>query len=497
MGQLEVSNHAAFDLWYLIIYCGSKRGTTTLGEAPQSTHLLLRFRIILRLLAGFDRERPLLWLPSTRVPMGWMRCMPHGALAPLGWRRYATAVCCLLLAGAAGHNGTKICEGNPAREALALAAARGLVTARPMPSTISSLVREAWQELDEEAPKMLDLFVKKNIFAYFSHARSTFKEHLMNTFAILSVWGQPEDVRRAGLFHTAFSGDLFQFYVYDAASPAERAELRGSVGEQAESLTWLFGTVHRGSLLGLSDVMNRRIEAAPEMSGDAATQTMASHRLQGEIAVTNRDIAKLIVITLADYLEQMVEVNGWRDHHQVFLPLSLYPGDGKPGVAFHWISAMCFAVRDFLEVVPPIFDRCTKGISYEAEVAARDKYWHVVINESQLLEEEQLSLLEDASALNPFIAEPLLHTAQLHFRNGRHALAMDACARALDRLYAMATAWDKRRSYASWVGFARLLHVRAARMARGLPSLPYNESLPPTSGGLQLVAIEDIAAEMP
>ena len=68
--------------------------------------------------------------------------------------------------------------------------------------------------------------------------------------------------------------------------------------------------------------------------------------------------------------------------------------------------------------------------------------------------------------------------------------------RALDRLYKMATAWDKRRSYAGWVGFARLLSLRARRSARGLPSLPYRDELPPTSGGLALVNIVDIANEM-
>ena len=87
--------------------------------------------------------------------------------------------------------------------------------------------------------------------------------------------------------------------------------------------------------------------------------------------------------------------------------------------------------------------------------------------------------------------------AQLHFRNGRHELAVAACTEALSRLYTMATAWDKRRAYSSWVGFARLLHLRASRSAKGLPSLPINDALPPTSGGLKLVSIKQIAAELP
>ena len=378
-----------------------------------------------------------------------------------------------------------------------LAASKGLQMARPMPDGISSLIREAWAELDEEGDEMVGALSRTSTFAFFSHARSTFKAHLQGTFGMLGAWGQPADVRRAGLFHTAFSGDLFQFYVYDAANATDRAELRSTIGTAAERLTWLFGTVHRGELLGLKDVMDRVAAAPSPMSAATEDEVLAQHRLHGEMRVTNREIAQLIVITLADYLEQMVEVNGWRDHHQVFLPLSLYPGDGKPGLALYWVSHMCRAVRAHLEAVPPIFANCTQVLSFDDEQAARDAYWKVVIHEEELAEEEQLQLLDMSARLNPFVGEPLLHTAQLHYRNGRHALAVEACARALDRLYTMATAWDKRRSYASWVGFARLLHVRASRMARGMPSLPYNDQLPPTSGGLTLVSIDDIAAEMP
>ena len=79
--------------------------------------------------------------------------------------------------------------------------------------------------------------------------------------------------------------------------------------------------------------------------GAAAGDAAEVARLHGHVNVSTAVAAKILVVTLADYLEQMVEVNGWRDHHQVFLPLSLYPGDGKPALALYWISRMCRAVR--------------------------------------------------------------------------------------------------------------------------------------------------------
>ena len=367
----------------------------------------------------------------------------------------------------------------------------------PMPASIDALIRDSAAELDEDGPMMIAHISSKPAFTYIPHARATFKEHLVGTFGVLAAWGQPVDVRRCGLVHTAYSGDLFQFYVYDAGNETDRGVVRSVVGEEAERLTWLFGTVQRGALLRLADVMSGALERAGEMGADPEAATRVRHRLGGEINVTNSEIAKMIIVTLADYLEQMVEVNGWRDHHQVDAPLRLYPGDGRPAIAMHWISRMCLAVRDHLDAIPPIFGRCTRTISHAEEVGARDAYWKVVTDEDTLLEAEQLALLAEAARRNPFVGEPLLLLAQLHFRNGRHALAAEACAAALERFYDMATAWDKRRSYANWVGFARMLYLRATRMARGLPSLPFNEALPRTSGGLQLTSIEDIAAEMP
>ena len=156
--------------------------------------------------------------------------------------------------------------------------------------------------------------------------------------------------------------------------------------------------------------------------------------MTGTVGATREEIAKLMVITIADYLDQMVTINAWRvrstppvgllasvfqherallpsslcfarahthtriyprlsadpsptafctsifqhcfalaqDHHQELSPLKLFPGHGKPAVALYWLSAMCHGVRDDLQVIPPIFDHCTKVLTWEDEVAARD-----------------------------------------------------------------------------------------------------------------------------
>lgn len=83
-------------------------------------------------------------------------------------------------------------------------------------------------------------------------------------------------------------------------------------------------------------------------------------------------------------------------------------------------------------------------------------------------------------------------------------------AHALERFYTMATAWDKRRSYAMWVGYARLLAVRAERRMHGLESLPsaWKDGSGEASGvskaakmesatGHPLVSIKQLSALMP
>eukprot|EP00956_Cyclotella_meneghiniana_P025842 scaffold54718_cov22-Cyclotella_meneghiniana.AAC.1 len=221
----------------------------------------------------------------------------------------------------------------------------------PIPPLVDALLDEEWDTLDPSASEMISTFRTNKSFARFPHARNVFKNHLIGTFGLLGMWGQPYDVRRTGLFHTAYGGDLFGFAKWDASSMSHREELRNITGEDSEALTYLFGTVNRGALLNLAGLMAN--DTIDERLSSDSPDVIVEHRISGLISVSAADIAKIMVVTMADYLEQMVEVNGWRDHHQVEEPLKLYPGGGRPATAFYWISKICRAVRNALEVIPP------------------------------------------------------------------------------------------------------------------------------------------------
>lgn len=361
-----------------------------------------------------------------------------------------------------------------------------------MPTVLESLLHE-----DYDALGVADILeqLKSPGVMEFAHGRDTFYSHLKGTFGILKAWGQPDDVCLLGLTHTAYGGDLYQFFLWDALK--DRESLKALIGAEAEALTHLFGTIHRGQLNGLEQLMIGK--QVTEMKLLVGNFTVAS-RTEGETTVPAKTAAKILLVTVADYFDQMVEQNGWRDHHQVEVSVDrLYPGDGRPAIAFYWFSQVCRAVRDELDVVPPVFDSCQRTISFHDEVLARDLYWNVTLQEYTLKQEQQMHLLDQTIEHNPFVGEPHILLAQLYLRNKEYSQAGLHCRLALEKLYSLASAWDKRRSYAQWVGFSRVLLLRVNRYLEGKPHLPYLDQANgsyDSARGLHLTSLHDVSREM-
>ena len=359
-----------------------------------------------------------------------------------------------------------------------------------MPEAIRAVLQRDWKALGGDV--MLDSLRSDGVLE-FAHGRADFYSHLQGTYSILKIWNQPEAVCRTGMTHTAYSGDLFQFFLWD--SVANRDELRSMIGEEAEALTYIFGTINRGQLGGFGATIHNHTVMAPLTEA----HYNVSHRETGTTLVSKKDAARIIMVTIADYLDQMVDTNGWRDHHQVEFADRLYPGDGRPAIALNWFSTACMAIRDHLDVVPPVFQHCTERLSIENEIRARDAYWHLTLHEKDLTEEEQEQLLKQSIEWNPYVGEPHMLLSQLYFRNGQFRQAAHQARYALEKFYALASAWDKRRDYAHWVGFARMLMLRSNRLIQGKTHLPYHDPTDPTyqsAGGLYLTSLHDVVAEM-
>ena len=335
-----------------------------------------------------------------------------------------------------------------------------------MPPKIESIIHSDWAALEPDGEEQFHkemTYLRRKEFNEFAHARDVFSEHLIGTYSILSAWGLPKEITRVGLFHTVYGGDLFMFQYFNPNDEPDRAELRDIIGRESEHLTYLFGTMDRS-------VVNDTIFTQGILDNTSLRKIRTSGGIvQKKISV--EDQAAVMIVTIADYLDQMVSVNGWRDVHQSENPLKLYPGDGKPEIAFFWFSSVCKVIAPYLSVIPPIFNHCTETITREDEVRARDKYW-VAINEEG---KDQEKLLQEAAKLNPFIAEPHVQLAQLYFRECRYNEAKMECEMALERFYTLASCWDKRIPFRQWVAITRILHLRASRKEVGLKSMPFTD----------------------
>lgn len=343
-----------------------------------------------------------------------------------------------------------------------------VLPAPAMPTAVRTiLLQKEWDTFDPEGAPIMRKHQQdlKMGFQSFPHGRDVFGEHLKGTWGILNAWGQPRDVARSGLFHTNYGGDLFIFAAGDPFMPSSsREELRGVIGEDAEAITWNFGTMAR-------NMVNTSIFAAKEgVPLDANGMLLKS--FVGEARhLDTRMIAKIMIITLADYMDQLVEINLWRDFNQHATPKFLYPGKMKPEVCLYWITRACNAVRDYLDVIPPIFEDCTAVISYEDELRARDLYWSAIEAE-EAPPAARAAKLQEAAGIMPFVAEPFVYLAELHLKDG----AWEACAasarKALANFYQMGTHWDKRLPYRQWIHATRSVLMRCTRSLEGNTTLP-------------------------
>lgn len=358
-----------------------------------------------------------------------------------------------------------------------------------IPSKINHLLNSNWDSLDPEGKvqmeKSLSMLRENQEFQQFPHARDVFSEHLLGTFGILSAWGYSTNITRAGLFHTGYSGDVFIFHYFNSRNSKDRHSLRKVIGSDAEDLVYLFGTVDRTSI-------NQTLFSQPNAVLNSEPITIRSRH--GPILISPQQQAAIMIITVADYLDQMVSVNSWRDLHQQEPPQHLYPGTGKPEIAFYWMSRVCKGISPYLSWVPPIFNNCTQEISFNDELQARDLYWRVTSQE-HLGYSEQYQLLTKCVELNPWIPEPHVLLSQLHYQQGQFEESEQESREALRIFFNLASSWDKRIPFRQWVAVSRIMNLRARRRLEGKTSLPFNENDQNFYCG-PLVSLKDLFSEM-
>lgn len=119
-----------------------------------------------------------------------------------------------------------------------------------------------------------------------AHSDADLLAHLQGVHDLLRAWGSRPELCDAGLFHSAYGTEIFP----TGAVPTElRPVVRDLVGEEAETLVHLFGTVSRAS------IFDAAFEGAP---------FLLETRTGDQVGLTDRQYADLAVLTVANWLEQ-------------------------------------------------------------------------------------------------------------------------------------------------------------------------------------------------
>ena len=119
-----------------------------------------------------------------------------------------------------------------------------------------------------------------------AHSSADLLAHLQGVHDLLRAWDCRPQLCDAGLFHSVYGTEIFP----TGAVPIElRPVVRGLIGEDAETLVHLFGTVSRAG------IFDAAFEGAP---------FLLETRTGGQVGITDQQYTDLAVLTVANWLEQ-------------------------------------------------------------------------------------------------------------------------------------------------------------------------------------------------
>ncbi|MEV6598629.1 DUF6817 domain-containing protein [Actinoplanes sp. NPDC051346] len=129
-------------------------------------------------------------------------------------------------------------------------------------------------------------FLRQHGTGELAHSDASLLDHLCGVRDLLASWGCGTALCDAGLFHSVYGTEIFPT---GAVPPELRPAVRELIGDEAETLAYLFGAVTRTSLF--------------DAAFDGAPFLLESR--DGEyLAVTDEQYSGLAALTVANWLEQ-------------------------------------------------------------------------------------------------------------------------------------------------------------------------------------------------
>jgi hypothetical protein len=128
------------------------------------------------------------------------------------------------------------------------------------------------------------------------HSQKSYLAHLIGVYRLMQAQGCPEEVCRAGMFHSIYGTELFQGF---KLSPERRPEVCALIGERAERLAYVNCVMDRASF-------DRAAEA------DAEPFPVVDRSNGEEVRLSREDFDDLCRVHLYDWLEQVPRSrHGW------------------------------------------------------------------------------------------------------------------------------------------------------------------------------------------
>ncbi|KAL3650641.1 hypothetical protein CASFOL_007044 [Castilleja foliolosa] len=339
------------------------------------------------------------------------------------------------------------------------------------------------------------------------HKHGSFLDHLVGVYRILKMWNAPAAVCLCGLFHSAYSNSYVNLAIFPP-SDAGRDTVRSHVGPAAERLIHLFCVIPRQQLI-FDQILFRysdaeltshlRSSAAGEIDSQAdwrvklesvcpANGVKLKHIKTGEeMVLPRRIVAVFLLLTMADFSDQWFgfqdklfdNANGRLEFSGN--EISLWPGDGKPGLWFNSVSRMGAIYRliareeeiinnnnntklganigddDVELVIPPVFEGCEKIVDAKDGIIARDLYWEAVCGGGDAAEGKLLESMEK----NPFAGEAHVVLGQIYLGKGEFEAAERAGEKGLRLMMEWGSPWDKRMTWQGWIAWGRVLLMKA------------------------------------
>jgi uncharacterized protein DUF6817 len=148
--------------------------------------------------------------------------------------------------------------------------------------------------MDKDFKRLTDFLVGMGV-EQVTHTHKSYLAHLIAVFRSLESVGCPEDVCRAGMFHSIYGTERFQGFTLPLG---RRGEVRTLIGDRAERLAYLNCAMDRASLDRVLDQVDEPYRITDRITGE-------------EVELSRHDFDDLCRVHLLDWLEQVPRSQEW------------------------------------------------------------------------------------------------------------------------------------------------------------------------------------------